>query len=1114
MSRTHLNQTLIAGLFAAAVALAGCPAKPPPEKVIPTPASVKRFTADKPELAEPGPVTLSWEVEGATALAITTLSGDPVDGVELAPTGEVSVDVAHDTHFVLTARGEGGSDSAAVGVTVGTDREPGLLFAVTPQEVASGESATLVWSAPSDGVSITAGGETVMGSGGRKGSLLVTPPFTTEYELKAGDKSITLTLAVTPTVKGFAADVSSAMPGDEVTLSFSASGATRVSLSSDGRGELYETTDPAQMVDGSFTDTIPGHVSNLNGLVRYLLTAEGPSGAVTKELTLWVGVNPAISSFSVPEYGLEDGTFPVGWKLLGADTVEISVNDTVVFVSTTAAQAQEHSIEVSTPSASALVTLRATNARGGTVTDAKPVSPVGIPTIGGLTASPTTVVNGGDPITLSWNAPNARNVVVREKATGRALFTLTGLGAETGPATVHANRDTDFVVTVDNTLGDTATSEAAVTVQNVARVLFSPADVPAGAKVTITGTTVPQITELIGVPVDSYDAPGTAFEDIVDNGGTSIAYVGPDTSAKLVTLPETFTMPLFGQTLSGNQISFHINGWFSFRTTTLSGPDVATPLPSTVLSQWAFLPLMEDLRAVDGDIYYRFDTVEGGVRRLIVQWENVQADLNNTVVPGSSLTFQAQLYSDGRVVYAYKSLVGLTTQQPVIGLQDGSVRYYLTASQPATEGGTISFFGRTALPVEIVAYPGTQFFRGVAPTFDLDFHETMPVIPEGEFFISEVNPQPNTSAPQGEWFELTNIANRAWDLSGWELDFGGGLTHTIPQSANVVLPPNGTLLFASSADGAQNGGITPDYVYPAALTMADAAGSIRLRLAGTAYTAATWAGGSGHGPGIAAKFDPVLSNHYFLAGVTQSSCPSSGAYGTQTGTPGLRTAGCFPYRLEALPQGDFEPLFASGTKLNGTLTNEFAVTLSLGNGSLAAPIRWGNRLYNTAYVGDNGFIVLRDLPSQSAFACTSSTSCFVTNKTAVTSVEPARTIAPFWESLSGATPLAHTGIYTARRDPNGAPGTGDEYTIISWEGWRNSTTTSYDLNFQVKLFDNGNIEYHYGNMSGPNQTLTRGTSATIWLEAEDGRSALVHNINTAFGSGVDSNTALRFRYVP
>ncbi len=1119
MSRTHLNRTfpggsaLFAGLFAAVLATAGCSPKPQPVPEAPVPATVSQFNVDKTALDEAGPVTLSWKLENATSLSIATLTGEAVE-VTFALEGSVTVEVEHDTFFVLTARGEGGSDSAVAGVTVGTDRQPGVLFTVTPAQIAYGESATLVWSAPAGTVSITAGGQMVMGTGARQGSLRVSPAFTTEYEVTAGDHTASVTLNVAPRVQAFTTDVTSAMPGDEVTLSWSAGGATRVSITADGRGEIFETTQPGAMVDGSFTDTVPELLPSQNGLVRYVITAESTSATVSKEITLWVGVNPAVAEFNVPPFGREGGTFPVSWNVVGADRLEVLVDGLKVFVSSNAAQAEAHSIELQTPPASAMVTLRATNARGGQAVDQKPTAPVGEPSVAFISASPNPLPVGGSPVTVTWNAPNARNLVISDKQTGRVVRRIEGLAAEQGQVDVYPNRQTDYVISVDNTIGDIAGSEVAVSVNQPARLVFSPAEVPPGGTLTIAGTTVPGVTSVRGAPhgMAQVNLPGTEFVNIVGNGGESIAYSGPDTTSKLVTLPDTFTMPMFGGIMGGNEVAISINGWFAFRSASLTGPDASTPLPSTALGEWAIAPFMEDLRDVSGEIYYRFDYVDG-VRRFIVQWDNVQIDLNNSVVSGSSLTFQAQLYADGRVVFAYQTLDGVTTQVPSIGVQDGTMTLAAVANITPAAGDTISFFGDVPLPVDFRAQPGTLAVTGVAPTFEIEFTEELPVIEPGKFFISEVNPFPHASAPEGEWFEITNTDFRSYDLSGWELDFGGGLVHTIPDTANLVLPPGGTLLFASSADTAQNGGITPDYVYPSTLVMPDTAGSISLSLAGASYAQATWSASTGQSQGVAVKLDPVLPNHMFIAGVTQSTCASSGSYGQQIGSPGVRTAQCFPYRLETLAQGDFEPIHAIGTKINSSSqTQDFLVTMTTTNGSLPVPLRWGHSLYNTAYVSDNGYIVLRNLPGQAAFTCTGN--CYSANKTAVTAVDPNAVIAPFWDLLSIHPSITHSGLYTLRRDPDGIPGTGDEYTIFSWEGLRYSTTTTYDLNFQVKFFDSGDIEYHYGSMAGPNTTITRGTSATIWLNSEDGRSALVHNITTSFGPGVDSNSALRFRYVP
>jgi hypothetical protein len=1100
----------LAALVASALVAVGCPARPTPPTQLPPPATVVSFTANPAQLTEPGPVVLSWEVAHASSVTLTTLTGEKVEGVEPGrATGSVTTEVAEDTFFILTAHGQGGSDTAVAGISVAGNETSQVLFAVAPGTITSGEGATLVWSVPVGTVSISSGGEGVIGTGARSGSVRVSPAFTTEYQLTAGEQTASVTVNVRPAVHGFSTDLGSAEPGEEVTVSWSVGGATRVALSAEGRGELFATTDPGQMVDGSFVDTVPAELPARNGLVRYQLTAESPSFTVTRELTLWVGVDPVISQLAVPPYAKEGASFPVSWSIVGADRVEVSLDGQVVFVTSTAAQAIQHTLQLATPAAAAIVSLRATSSRGGAMVQAEPVEPVGLPSIASFTATPNPLPNGGDPVILDWVAPNARNLTVREKATGKVVFTQQGLAAEQGQAEVSANKPTVFQLTADNTVGDAVASEVTVTVTTPAKLVFSPAEAPAGATVTITGSTAAAITELHGLPAVR-NMPGTGFVDILNNGGVSIAYSGTDTSAKLVTLPETFNFPLFGQVVGGNQISFSINGWFAFRSASFSGPDVATFLPSSALPEFAILPFMEDLRDVNGEIYYRFDTV-AGVRRLIVQWENVQIDLNNTAVNPSSFTFQAQVYADGRIVFAYKTLQGLTTQVPSIGVQDGTFTRAATARIIPAEGDTITLFGQSALPVDIIVQVSPFTVTGVSPTFEIEIEETYPVIAPGTFYISEVNPQPDVTAPLGEWFEVTNTANRTYDLTGWTMVTSAGQTHTIPQSAALVLPANGTLLFAPSADPVLNGGIAPDYVYPATLTLPDTAGSVALRLGGARYGGANWQAGSGHGAGVSARFDPRLADHQFIAGVIQSSCPGTGTYGLQTGSPGTRIPGCFPYRMENLAQGAFEPLANNGgTHLNGTQTQDFIVTLSTQASTLPAPITWGNKTYNTLTVSDNGYIALRDVPNEPVFACTV-TNCHSGNKTAFNNTAPTRLVAPFWDLLSAAPVPA--GMYFKRVDPDPAV-TGDEYSVVSWENWRYGTTTTYDLNFQVKFFDKGDIEYHYGTMNGPSATIVRGSSATVWLESEDGRAALVHTITTNYGPGVDPNSGIRFRFVP
>ena len=107
-----------------------------------------------------------------------------------------------------------------------------------------------------------------------------------------------------------------------------------------------------------------------------------------------------------------------------------------------------------------------------------------------------------------------------------------------------------------------------------------------------------------------------------------------------------------------------------------------------------------------------------------------------------------------------------------------------------------------------------------------------------------------------------------------------------------------------------------------------------------------------------------------------------------------------------------------------------------------------------------------------------------------------------------------SGIYTLRRDPDGIASNGDEYTIVSWEGWRVGSTVGQVLNFQVKFFENGNLEYHYGAMTpGGLETTHQGSGATSWLEDRLGKSALPINLNSVV-PGIQPNSAFRYTYAP
>jgi hypothetical protein len=68
-----------------------------------------------------------------------------------------------------------------------------------------------------------------------------------------------------------------------------------------------------------------------------------------------------------------------------------------------------------------------------------------------------------------------------------------------------------------------------------------------------------------------------------------------------------------------------------------------------------------------------------------------------------------------------------------------------------------------------------------------------------------------------------------------------------------------------------------------------------------------------------------------------------------------------------------------------------------------------------------------------------------------------------------------------------------------------------DLNFQIKLFDDGAIEYHFGKMlSSSFIAYGSGSSTVTWLENETGTQALTINALSSNNPGLSPQSAFRF----
>ncbi len=85
--------------------------------------------------------------------------------------------------------------------------------------------------------------------------------------------------------------------------------------------------------------------------------------------------------------------------------------------------------------------------------------------------------------------------------------------------------------------------------------------------------------------------------------------------------------------------------------------------------------------------------------------------------------------------------------------------------------------------------------------------------------------------------------------------------------------------------------------------------------------------------------------------------------------------------------------------------------------------------------------------------------------------EPNALLAPFWDDLNGRNP----GSLIQSQALSGPNGQG---LAIEWNDWNHFLTSMYSLTFQLRIWQNGIVEFYYGNFTGNGTTL----SATVGIE--------------------------------
>lgn len=1062
----HLS---LAALCIGGLLLAGCPPAPTPDPLEPMP-RVLSFTGSADEVPIGGNVTLRWQVENATEVKVEELSFGTLSGIE-GLEGSVDVAVTANALFVLTARNaRGATDSAVVSVRV--QGEPsGLLFVASKDAIEAGEAVTLAWSAPgATAVSITGspGGSIDLAGQLQTGAVVVRPSTSTRYTITAGGRTATVDVAVSGGITSFTVTPTVAEPGSTVRLSWTTANAERVQLLTPGRS-LHDSTDPADVAAGSFDDVLPA-VVDPSQLFSYELRVT--TGAVTLKRTVMVTIpgSPSVISFTAPALAKRGAgnRLTLSWETFDTDSVSITANGVEIYRSPGRAIALAGSTTLPVPADDTTFVLTASNARGGSATATAIVDSVGLPTVT-LTAAPQ-AVQGGDQVTLSWTGQDVRSLTISNSTTGLAVARRGVL--DTGTATVRVNADATFTLVASNGLGDEVTSTASVMATSpVTLSVAQSGDLRLGENLSVTAS---RAGALIGLPHRNLvvNPASSGFIDIVETG-TPVVF--PASGNIIGRIDSPFRTVFFGRTV-GQQIRVSHHGYLVFGDYLNGDNTDYETLPTAKLEPMAVAPHWYSMSS--SKVYWEV-RASGGSSTLIVQW-----------VYSTTANVQAKISSTGQIDFEYAN----ASTSAKAGVTGPTLAYTVAAPTPA-DGSGVTFFGPLPQPVQVPVLQTGRISAAVelSPGEAVRAEGTLvgTVVHPDELVLTEALSRTSLGA-NGQWLELTNWRQRPIDLNGWSFTLADG--GVLPLTSTI--PPRSTLVFGATTDPALNA----DAGVQVALAGFDLTGarSVALTRGGVQQTLSlVQADGGFPDAGSSITFDPGPFRY-----ASGNTTPQGARSCVGPGRPGVDQGCGFPYAKSTIPVGYYDisdPLYAV------SFVADKAAMTSLSLSAAPVPFFGVNQL--SMVVTTNGLLSFDE-------NSTTATQYFTGTIPVVSDSNSA--LAIFADQLQLSREIfPDSNVYARRIGQGQDPFADAPHWIIQWHHVSHTTTTLTsrdDLNFQVKLFDDGVIEYHFGELRGGGTTTTSyasGQSAVTWLEAPGGTSALVINANTAV-PGILPNTAIRF----
>ena len=1142
------------GVVLALVVSVACttPEKPKPP---PDPPAITSFTVDTQAIRRGDVVTFNFTVQRATSVELVDQTGAAVATTfdALAQTGSAKASPDRTSFFVLRAEGEGGRDTAFVQVAVDEGLQS-VFLVVVPQQIRPGQRVDLIWSAAGGkNVRLMAGTQalSMMESGTATEAPMKTTTYTLTGERTDGSQSTqSATVTVVPLIESFTATPPAAKAGEKITLTWKTAGADQVVIEEASFGQLVSTTTdvatgtadfivPSFFADAGVSDagvvdadagTEDGGVSDAGTMLptvpvvrdgyplRFTLTARTvtPAQQVQRALDARVGQGPVIDVFEAPAFGTRGRPLRLSWRTSGAARVQLLANGLPVY-SPLAGVNTTGSFRLRNFSAETTFTIVAFDFNGLRVSSTKTVKVVPPPRILSFMA-PTATATAAMRITVTWTTADAAFVLLRLK-NGPSFFREDGVNSvANGTTQFTVPQKSTYVFEAWNAAGDFVSEERLIDVGAPVAFTVNPELLARGELTTMTWDVgVIQPTDMPGLinPPPAVAMNPNSFDDLtMAPTARQLFFTNRDDGTATITLPNGFVFPFV--TRQARQLTVSTNGFVAIGASADSLPTNADLSDVGYSGPPLLAPFWDDLElGVDGRVLWNVDEAISP-RRLTISWHK----LKRVGVPGSELTFQVQLFETGKFVFTWKTLdgSGADGSDATIGAVDavdayqGLVSYNSSTSAELaidTErvwfSGNLESAGQRQLRVR---GPSVLGFVVETPTERIPVYGKARAFGPNDLIISEVMPAPLATIAQGQWVELNNPGTDDQDITGLRLESTSGAMNPFVLPADTIVSANGFFVLGQSTDATLNGdaGVrlewtsgavpmaTPDAVRLVLPTpLADGGTLVISRLAWGGTNSKLPDGGIAPDGGVEPGVTVLAPDSRVLvrAGAPGFTCKLQDrtlSFGTpaQQGSPGQMNEFCFPYVLSEIPVS-FDDVSADGPpRIPADSFGEWddtIVTVPI------SPFSYFGQSYSTIQVSSNGWISVVLGASSAAF-----------NKTVPTSSEPFGTIAPFWDDLANnlGLPVDVSNVFVVRRG---------DHTIVQW----NRVEQLFDddqMTFEVKLFDDGVIEFHYATMlSGSTSLMANGNSATRWIENPDGTGALPISVNRP---DVRPNTAFRF----